>query len=81
MNSQSDLMAPVASSARAAMLDAYGRMMRAAPEKTSRFLNVQGGRRVHLLEAGEGPSLLHLHGSSTSSHSQSALLDRLPMRG
>ena len=78
MNDQSDLKAPVASSARAALLDAYERMMRAVPAARSRDITVDGGRRIHLLDAGDGPPLLHLHGSSTSSHSQLALLDRLP---
>lgn len=43
----------------------------------SRNLEVRSGRRVHVIEAGEGPPLLLLHGSSTSSLSLLPLLQRL----
>lgn len=43
----------------------------------SRNLEVRSGRRVHVIEAGEGPPLLLLHGSSTSSLSLLPLLERL----
>ena len=43
----------------------------------SRQLDVRSGRRVHILEAGEGPPVLLLHGSNTSSLSLLPLLERL----
>ena len=42
----------------------------------SRFLEIRSGRRVHVLEAGEGPPIVHLHGSNTSSLSHLPLLER-----
>src|SRR6266545_1627097 len=56
--------------------DAYKRMLRASPAK-SRYIDVRAGRHVHLIEAGEGPAVLFLHGSSTSSLSLLPLLERL----
>ena len=43
----------------------------------SRYLELGAGRRVHLIEAGEGPPLVSLHGSSTSSLSLVPLLEHL----
>jgi pimeloyl-ACP methyl ester carboxylesterase len=43
----------------------------------SRQLDVRSGRRVHILEAGEGPPVLLLHGSNTSALSLLPLLERL----
>src|SRR5829696_1070572 len=43
----------------------------------SRHLDIRTGRRVHILEAGEGPPVLLLHGSNTSSLSLLPLLERL----
>lgn len=43
----------------------------------SRDIEVRSGRRVHVIEAGEGPSVLFLHGSSTSSLSLLPLLEHL----
>jgi pimeloyl-ACP methyl ester carboxylesterase len=43
----------------------------------SRQLEVRSGRRVHILEAGEGLPVLLLHGSNTSSLSLLPLLERL----
>jgi pimeloyl-ACP methyl ester carboxylesterase len=42
-----------------------------------RHIEVRSGRRVPVIEAGEGPPVLFLHGSSTSSLSLLALLERL----
>lgn len=46
-------------------------------EARSRRIKMRSGRRVHILEAGEGPPVLLLHGSSTSSLSFMPLLARL----
>ena len=43
---------------------------------TARSIEVRSGRRVHALEAGDGPPVVCLHGSSTSSVSLLPLLDR-----
>jgi pimeloyl-ACP methyl ester carboxylesterase len=58
------------------VLAAHERMLRASRAR-SRHLDVRSGRRVHLLEAGEGPPVLLLHGSSTSSLSLLPVLERL----
>src|SRR5215212_7921547 len=42
----------------------------------SRQLDVRSGRRVHILDVGEGPPVLLLHGSNTSSLSLLPLLER-----
>ncbi len=47
-------------------------------EARSRRIKVPSGRSVHVLEAGAGPPILLLHGSSTSSLSFMPLLARLP---
>jgi pimeloyl-ACP methyl ester carboxylesterase len=43
----------------------------------SRYIDLGSGRRVHLIEAGEGPPVLFLHGSGTSSVSLLPVLERL----
>jgi pimeloyl-ACP methyl ester carboxylesterase len=43
----------------------------------SRHIKVRSGRSVHVIEAGEGPPVLFLHGSSTSSLSILPVLERL----
>jgi pimeloyl-ACP methyl ester carboxylesterase len=57
------------------VFEVHERMLRASAAR-SRFIEVRSGRRVHVLEAGEGPPVLHLHGSSTSSLSHLPLLER-----
>jgi pimeloyl-ACP methyl ester carboxylesterase len=42
-----------------------------------RHIEVRSGRRVHVIEAGEGPPVVFLHGSSTSSLSLLPVLERL----
>lgn len=42
-----------------------------------RYIEVGSGRRIHAIEAGEGPPVLLLHGSNTSSLSLLPVLDRL----
>jgi pimeloyl-ACP methyl ester carboxylesterase len=51
-------------------------MLGASPVR-SRHIEVRSGRRVHVIEAGEGPPVVFLHGSSTSSLSLLPLLDHL----
>lgn len=47
------------------------------PQVHSRFVELQG-KRVHLLESGAGPALVHLHGTSTNAESHRPLLECLP---
>jgi pimeloyl-ACP methyl ester carboxylesterase len=54
----------------------YERMLGAAGAQ-SRYLAVRSGRRVHVVEAGDGPPVVALHGSSTSSLSLMPLLERV----
>jgi pimeloyl-ACP methyl ester carboxylesterase len=54
----------------------HERILGASPA-WSRHIEVRSGRRVHVIEAGEGPPVLFLHGSSTSSLSLLPLLERL----
>ena len=42
-----------------------------------RHVSIRGGHRVHVLEVGEGPPALFLHGSNTSSLSFAPILGRL----
>jgi pimeloyl-ACP methyl ester carboxylesterase len=58
------------------VLEVHERMLGASRAR-SRYIEVGSGRRVHVIEAGEGPPVLFLHGSSTSSLSLLALLERL----
>jgi len=51
-------------------------MLGASPAR-GRHIEVRSGRRVHVIEAGDGPPVVLLHGSSTSSLSLLPLLDRL----
>ena len=57
------------------VIEVHERMLRTSAAR-SRFLEIRSGRRVHVLEAGEGPPVLHLHGSNTSSLSHLPLLER-----
>ena len=60
----------------AEVVAAHERMLGASRVR-SRHLDVRSGRRVHVLETGEGPPVLLLHGSDTSSLSLLPLLERL----
>jgi pimeloyl-ACP methyl ester carboxylesterase len=51
--------------------------MLGASRARGRHIEVRSGQGVHVIEAGEGPPVLLLHGSSTSSLSLLPLLDRL----
>jgi pimeloyl-ACP methyl ester carboxylesterase len=61
---------------RGEVLEVHERMLGASPTRR-RHIEVRSGRRVHVIEAGEGPPVLFLHGSSTSSLSLLPLLERL----
>jgi pimeloyl-ACP methyl ester carboxylesterase len=54
----------------------HQRILGASPAR-SRHIQVRSGRRVHVIEAGAGPAVLLLHGSSTSSLSVLPLLERV----
>ncbi|MGH2750738.1 MAG: alpha/beta fold hydrolase [Actinomycetota bacterium] len=58
------------------MREVHERILGASSAR-SRHIEVRTGRRVHLIEAGEGPPVLFLHGSSTSSLSHLPLLERV----
>ncbi len=51
-------------------------MVRAAGAQ-GRFITRRSGGRVHVIEAGDGPPVLHLHGNNTSSLSHLMLIDHL----
>jgi pimeloyl-ACP methyl ester carboxylesterase len=51
-------------------------ILHASPAR-SRYIDVRSGRRVHVIEAGDGPPVVSLHGSSTSSLSLLPLLERV----
>ena len=54
----------------------YRRILERAPVHT-RYIEVSSGRQIHTIEAGEGPPVVFLHGSGTSSISFLSLLERL----
>lgn len=54
----------------------HNRILETSPAK-SRFVKVGSGGRVHLIETGDGPPVVLLHGSSTSSLLLLPLLERL----
>ena len=54
----------------------YGRALRTSRAR-SRSIQVRSGRRVHVVETREGPPVLLLHGSNTSSLSLLPLIERL----
>jgi pimeloyl-ACP methyl ester carboxylesterase len=58
------------------VLEAHERMLGASPAR-SRSIDLRSGRRVHIIEVGEGPPVMFLHGSNTSSLSLLPLLERL----
>jgi pimeloyl-ACP methyl ester carboxylesterase len=57
----------------AGMRDVYQRMLRAAGTR-GRFVTLNTGRRVHVVEAGDGVPVVHLHGNNTSALSHLMLL-------
>ncbi len=58
------------------VFEVHERILGAYPAR-SRHIQVRSGRRVHVIEAGEGPPVLHLHGSGTSSMSLLPLFEHL----
>lgn len=58
------------------VVEAHERMLRASAVR-NRFVETRSGGRVHILETGEGPPVLHLHGTNTSSLSLLPVLERL----
>jgi pimeloyl-ACP methyl ester carboxylesterase len=58
------------------VLAVHARILRLSPAQ-GRDIKVGSGRRVHVIEAGEGPLVVLLHGSSTSSLVPLPLLERL----
>ena len=61
----------------AAIEELYRRMLRTA-EADGRFVPLPSGRRVHVVESGHGPPVVHLHGTNTSSLSHLMLTGRTP---
>lgn len=60
----------------AALRDGYDRMVRATAAGSG-FIRRPSGDKVHVIEAGEGPPVVHVHGNNTSSLSHLMLLQHL----
>lgn len=60
-----------------AIEELYRQMLRAA-DAHGRFLPLPSGRCVHVVENGDGPPVVHLHGTNTSSLSHLMLPGRTP---
>lgn len=58
------------------VLDVHRRMI-GASAADGRLIEARGGRRVHVIEAGEGAPVVFLHGSGTSSLSALSLVEHL----
>ncbi|MGH7511097.1 MAG: hypothetical protein ACREMZ_16770 [Gemmatimonadales bacterium] len=56
--------------------EGYERMVRASGAQ-SRFIRRPSAGRVHVIEAGDGPPVVHLHGNNTSSLPHLMLLEHL----
>ena len=61
----------------AAVRERYDRMLQAVGAR-SRFVTRPSGGRVHVIESGDGPPVVQLHGNNTSSLSHLMLLKELP---
>ena len=61
----------------AAMQEIYHRAVPAAGAR-GRLVTLRCGARVHLIEAGDGPPVVHLHGTSTSGLSHLSLIEHMP---
>jgi pimeloyl-ACP methyl ester carboxylesterase len=57
--------------------DVYGLMLHAARAR-GRFIQTPSGRRVHVIDAGDGPPVVHLHGTNTSALSHLMVVERMP---
>lgn len=73
MATQSDMNGPAVMAHPARLRERYDRMVEAAGAR-GRFIRRPNGGRVHVIEAGEGPPIVHLHGNNTSSLSHLMLL-------
>jgi pimeloyl-ACP methyl ester carboxylesterase len=60
-----------------AIEEVYRRMLRDA-DAQGRFVRRSSGIRVHVVAAGDGPTVVHLHGTNTSSLSHLMLPGRAP---
>jgi len=58
----------------AGLRDCYARMLRASGV-TGRFVTLGTGNRVHVIQAGDGVPVVHLHGNNTSALSHLMLLE------
>jgi pimeloyl-ACP methyl ester carboxylesterase len=58
------------------MREIYQRMLRVAGAR-GRFVTLRTGKRVHVVEAGDGVPVVHLHGTNTSALSHLMLLEHL----
>src|SRR6266542_3697778 len=56
------------------MREVYERMLRVSGTR-GRFVTLGTGRRVHVVEAGDGVPVVHLHGNNTSALSHLMLLE------
>jgi pimeloyl-ACP methyl ester carboxylesterase len=61
----------------AAVRERHEQMVQAVGAR-SRFVTRPSGRRVHVIESGDGPPVVQLHGNNTSSLSHLMLLEELP---
>ena len=68
---------PVFPSHPAALRERYTRMVRSVGA-TDRLIRMPGGGAVHVIESGDGPPVVHLHGNNTSSLSHLMLLEHSP---
>ncbi len=64
------------SSPRETLGEVYERALGASTAR-SQYVRVRSGLSIHLLEAGQGPAVVHLHGSNTCALSHLPLLERL----
>jgi pimeloyl-ACP methyl ester carboxylesterase len=58
------------------VFEVHERML-AGARAESRYIELRSGRRIHVIEIGDGPALVMLHGSGTSSISLLPVLERL----
>lgn len=59
-----------------ALRERYDRMVRSVGA-SGRLIRMPGGEAVHVIESGDGPPVVHLHGNNTSSLSHLMLLEHL----
>ena len=76
MAMQSNMCRPPVPEHPARLRERYERMVRSAGG-VGRVITRPSGGRVHVIEAGDGPPVVHLHGNNTSSLSHLTLLEHL----